>query len=189
MTYEIALNKSWDEIAALAPAQKYTVQLLTDTYEVNVTDRTVLMSSSDSPAKEEISVLILRYLTGILKQGYKQTGDWISFKELRGGQSYYPAFQKNTIKPILKCFKMDPDRFIKNLTEHFGGTFVEGGDVSIELVTFSEVRVRIIFWFGDEELPPEAIMLFDRELAEILTTEEIAALMYVMAEKILQTAY
>lgn len=181
MTYEIALNKAWDEIVALSPSQKHTVKFLTDFYEVQVIDRIVLMRPSDSPASEEISVLILRYLIGILKQGYNQTGEWISFKELRGGPSYYPAFQKNTIKPILKSLGEDPDSLIKNLTSRFGGKFVEGGDVSVELVTFPDVRVKFIFWFADKELPPEVTILFDRELAEIFTTEEVATLMFFLA--------
>jgi hypothetical protein len=180
VTYEIALKKAWDEIVELAPSQKYTVKFLTDIYEVQVIDRIVLMRSTDSPASEEISILILRYLIGILKHGYNQKGEWISFKELKGGPSYYPAYQKNT-KPILKSLREDPDSLIKNLTGRFGGKLVEGGDVSVELVTFPDVRVKFIFWFADKELPPDVTILFDRELAEIFTTEEIAALMFFLA--------
>ncbi|AKB13047.1 protein of unknown function [Methanosarcina thermophila] len=188
MTYEIALNKAWDEIAALAPSQEYTVKFLTDIYEVKINDKIVLMKPSDVPASEEISVLILRYLIGILKHGYIQKGEWISFKELKGGPSYYPAYQKNTIKPILKSLKENPDSLIKNLTERFGGKLVEGGDVSVELVTFPDVRVRFVFWFADKELPPEATILFDRELTKIFTTEEIAALMFFLAMAVLDNS-
>jgi hypothetical protein len=148
----------------------------------------VLMKPSDVPASEEISVLILRYLIGILKHGYIQKGEWISFKELKGGPSYYPAYQKNTIKPILKSLKENPDSLIKNLTERFGGKLVEGGDVSVELVTFPDVRVRFVFWFADKELPPEATILFDRELTKIFTTEEIAALMFFLAMAVLDNS-
>jgi len=188
VTYEIALNKAWDEIAALAPSQEYTVKFLTDIYEVKINDKIVLMKPSDVPASEEISVLILRYLIGILKHGYIQKGEWISFKELKGGPSYYPAYQKNTIKPILKSLKENPDSLIKNLTERFGGKLVEGGDVSVELVTFPDVRVRFVFWFADKELPPEATILFDRELTKIFTTEEIAALMFFLAMAVLDNS-
>jgi len=188
VTYEIALNKAWDEIAALAPSQEYTVKFLTDIYEVKINDKIVLMKPSDVPASEEISVLILRYLIGILKHGYIQKGEWISFKELKGGPSYYPAYQKNTIKPILKSLKENPDSLIKNLTERFGGKLVEGGDVSVELVTFPDVRVRFVFWFADKELPPEATILFDRELTKIFTTEEIAALMFFLSMAVLDNS-
>lgn len=184
MTYEIALNKAWDEIVALAPSQKYTIRLFTDFYEVKVTDRIVLLRASNAPASEDISILILHYLTGILKHGYNPKGKWISFKEVWGGQSYYPAFQKNTIDPILKSLKGKNDDLIRDLTGRLGGKIVEGGDVSVELVTFPEVHARIIFWFGDEELPPEIIIQFDRELAEIITTEDIAVLMFYLAKSI-----
>jgi hypothetical protein len=53
---------------------------------------------------------------------------------------------------------------IKNLTGRFGGKLVEGGDISIELVTFPDVRVKFIFWFGDEELPPEVLFSFNCSL-------------------------
>lgn len=188
MTYEIALNKAWDEIIALSPSQKHAVKFLTDTYEVQVINKTVLMKSSGSPASEEISVLILRYLTGILNHGYNQTGEWISFKELRGGPSYYPAYQKNTIKPLLKGLREAPDSLIRNLTGRYGGKLVEDGDVSVELVTFPDVHVKFNFWFADEELPPDVTILFDRELAEIFTTEEVAALMFFLAIALLDNS-
>ncbi|HII92221.1 MAG TPA: DUF3786 domain-containing protein [Methanosarcina sp.] len=188
MTYEIALNKAWDEIVALSPSQRHIVKFLTDVYEVQVLDRMVLMRSPNPHASEEISVLILRYLIGILKHGYTQKGEWISFKELKGGPSYYPAYQKNSIKPLLKSLREDPDSLIKNLTDRFGGKLVEGGDFSVELVTFPDVRVKFIFWFADKELPPEVTILFDRELAEIFTTEEIAALMFFLAIALLDNS-
>lgn len=188
MTYEIALNKAWDEIVALSPSQRHIVKFLTDVYEVQVLDRIVLMRSPNPHASEEISVLILRYLIGILKHGYTQKGEWISFKELKGGPSYYPAYQKNSIKPLLKSLREDPDSLIKNLTDRFGGKLVEGGDFSVELVTFPDVRVKFIFWFADKELPPEVTILFDRELAEIFTTEEIAALMFFLAIALLDNS-
>jgi hypothetical protein len=189
MTYEIALNRAWDEIGALVTgalvtSPKYTVQFLTDIYEVNVIDRVVLLKSSGTPANEDMAVLILHYLIGVLTHGYKQSGEWISFKEVWGGQSYYPAFQDNTLRPLMESLKRDPDGLFKNLTECLGGRLVEGGDLSVELVTFPEVCIRIIFWYGDEELPPDVTILFDKELARIIATEDIAALLYFVEKSI-----
>jgi hypothetical protein len=189
MTYEIALNKAWDEIVSLAPSPRYTLQFLADVYEVKVVDRSVLLKPSGSPANEDVAVLILHYLIGVLKHGYKQSGEWISFKEVWGGQSYYPAFQDSTLRPLVESLKRDPDGLLRNLTERLGGRLVEGGDLSVELVTFPEVRVRIIFWYGDEELPPDVTILFDRELAEVIATEDIAALLYFVAKSIVGKDY
>ena len=65
---------------------------------------------------------------------------------------------------------------------------MEGGDVAVELVTFPDVRVRFVFWFADKELPPEATILFDRELTKIFTTEEIAALMFFLSMAVLDNS-
>jgi hypothetical protein len=55
----------------------------------------------------------------------------------------------------------------------------------VEVMTFPEVYVRVILWRGDEELPPEANMLFDKGLAEVLSTEDIAVFLDLIAHKIL----
>jgi hypothetical protein len=162
MAYEIALDRAWNEIVALASTPKYIVQLLMDIYEVRVIDRVVLLKSSGAPANEDVAVLILHYLIGIIKHGYKQSGEWISFKDVWGGQSFYPAFQDHTLRLLVESLKRDPDGLFRNLMERLGGKLVEGGDLSVDLVTFPEVRVRIIFWYGDEELPPDVTILFDR---------------------------
>jgi len=184
MAYRIALDKAWNEIVALASSPKYNVQLLVDIYEVNVTDRVVQLKSSGVVANEDMAILILHYLIGILKHGYKQKGKWISFKEVWGGQSFYPAFRDRTLRPLAESLKRDPDGQFKDLMERLGGQLAEGGDISVELVTFPEVRVRIIFWYGDEELPPEVTILFDRGLAEVITTEDIAVLLHFVAKSI-----
>ena len=86
MAYEIALDRAWNEIVALASTPKYIVQLQMDIYEVRVIDRVVQLKSSGAVANEGMSILILHYLIGILKHGYKQKGEWISFKEVWGVQ-------------------------------------------------------------------------------------------------------
>lgn len=184
MAYEIALDRAWNEIVALASTPKYIVQLLMNIYEVRVIDRVVQLKSSGAIANEDMSILILHYLIGIIKHGYKQKGEWISFKEVWGGQSFYPAFQDRTLRPLVESLKRDPDGQFKDLMERLGGQLVEGGDISVELVTFPEVRVRIIFWYSDEELPPDVTILFDRGLAEVITTEDIAVLLHFVAKSI-----
>jgi hypothetical protein len=185
MTYETALDKAWDEIESLAPSSKYTVQFLMDTYEIIVIGRVVLLRSSGALANEDVAVLILHYLIGVLKHGYyKQSGEWISFKDAWGGQSFSPAFRESILRPMAESLSRDPDSLFKNLMERLGGRIVEGGDISVELVALPEVRIRLIFWYGDEELPPEVNMLFDRELAEIIATEDIAVLMHFVAKSI-----
>lgn len=70
-----------------------------------------------------------------------------------------------------------------NLAKNFGGRIVDGGDVAVDVETFPSVFVRMIFWRGDEDLPPEATILFNRGLSDVYIMEDIAVLLTLFAEK------
>jgi hypothetical protein len=180
MGYEISLQLAWDELDRLA-LQDCTLSLLGQNYQVRAGERAV--RSSGAPAGEMEAVLILHYLIGLLRHGFLTTGEWISFRETEGGKLFWPAFQESCIKPLVQSFQSDPEGLLRNLSERLGGRMVMGGDVAVELATFPGVFVRMVLWKGDEELPPEASMLFDRGLTEIYCMEDVAALLLAVVQK------
>jgi hypothetical protein len=180
MGYEASLERAWDELEGLA-LQDAAVSLLGDNYQVRVKERAVLLCGA--PAGQMEAVLILHYLIGLLQHGYYPRGEWISFKETRDGKLFWPAFQESAIKPLVQSFQSDPEGLVRNLSSRQGGRMVEGGDVAVEVATFPGVFVRLIFWKGDEELPPEASLLFDRGLTEIYSTEDVAVLLMAVVKK------
>jgi hypothetical protein len=181
MGYEISLNLAWEELQKLALPQKYFISLLMETYEIKIAEKAVLHQPSGIQADGVTSVLILRYLVGRSKHGFSPCGEWISFKETEGGKLFWPNFSQRAIKPLADCFQQDPDRLIRNILENFSGQVADGGDVAAELETFTDVFVRILFWRGDEDLPAEATMLFDRGLTEVYIMEDVAALLTLVA--------
>jgi hypothetical protein len=181
MGYEISLKLAWDELDRLA-LRDCTVSFLRENYQVRAGERAVLQLSG-APAAEMQAVLILHYLIGLFEHGFHTTGDWISFKETKGGKLFWPAFQESCIKPLVQSFQRDPAVMIRAMQERLGGRMVEGGDVAVELATLPEVFVRMVFWKGDEELPPEASMLFDRGLNEIYSTEDVAVLLLAVVQR------
>ena len=184
MGYEISLNKALDELIGAGEfSKKFAVTLLADSYEVRVDERAVLAVATNAPAGEVEAVLILHYLIGLQKYGFHPTGEWISFKEIEGGQVFWPAFEKSTIKPLLECFEKDPEGLKRVLVERFRGRIVEGGHTAVEVAMFPEIFVRILFWTGDEELPGGATILFDRGLTEIFCTEDIAVLLLFLVQE------
>jgi hypothetical protein len=182
MGYEISLKLAWDELEKLGLLD-CTISLLGENYQVKAGERAVLLQPSGAPAAEMQEVLILHYLIGLLMHGYHPTGEWISFKETPGGKLFWPAFQESCIKPLAQSFQKNPESLVRDLQERLGGRRVEGGDVAVELATFPEVFVRTVFWKGDEELPLEATMLFDRNLTEIYSTEDVAVLLMAVVKK------
>ena len=174
MGCEIALIKAWGELERLGLLSRSTIRFLTDAYEVNMSERTILQHPSLLPAEDYLCVLILHYLIGCLKHGYRPSGNWISFKDIWGGNTYFPAYRKNTIMPLIERLQKDPEGLTRKLTVSYNGEVVEGGDIAILLEAFPGVFIRIVIWRGEEEIPPEATMLFDRSLTDVLTTEDIA---------------
>jgi hypothetical protein len=184
MGYEISLNLAWDELLKLEAPQKCIVSLMGYDYRVMVNERVVLLESSGAPAEQIEAVLILHYLIGFLKHGFYPTGKWISFKETEGGKIFWPAFHKSTIKPLVECFQSDPEGLARNLVLHFSGRIVDGGDVAVEVAAFPGVFVRMIFWLGEDDLPPEATMLFDRGLMDVYSMEDVAVLMTLIVQRL-----
>jgi len=52
-----------------------------------------------------------------------------------------------------------------------GGT---NEDVGFEFKVFPKVPLQLILWEGDDEFPPEASILFDETIGEILSPEDVA---------------
>ena len=140
MGYETSLERAWDELDRLA-LQDCVVSLLGENYQVRASERAVLLSCG-APAGQMEAVLILHYLIGLLRHGFRPTGEWISFKETRDGKLFWPAFQESAIKPLVQSFQSDPEGLVRNLSARLGGRMVEGGDVAVELAAFPGVFVE-----------------------------------------------
>ena len=74
MGYEISLNMAWEEMQKLAFPQKCIISLITNTYEIRIAERAVLLQPSGVRADEVTSVLVLRYLVGRSKSGFCLSG-------------------------------------------------------------------------------------------------------------------
>jgi hypothetical protein len=61
---------------------------------------------------------------------------------------------------------------------------VEGGDATVEVTTFPGIYVKVMMWLGEEELPPQVTMLFDKNLARILAFEDIVVLLGIIVRTI-----
>lgn len=172
MGYEAALTKAWTDFLNIASGERYSVALLKDTYEIIPKDKRIYSLSCNMPAGTYLTIMILHYLTGTLKNAYSPSGEWISFKEVEGGTVYYPAFRESVIKPLIKKYG-DNATGLFHLAQRFNARKIEMGDAAIEIETFPNVMVRIVLWSGDDEFGPDATILFDKNLTRIYSMEDI----------------
>jgi len=143
--------------------------------EITITWPDLKLSFEDS--KEELpiqsQILLLHYLDGV-KSGSQLKGEWISFQDIPDGRFYLDAFLKRAKDPLVKTFGHKPELMVEMTTQTLGAEPYEYGDFSVVLKAFPLVPVALIIWKGDEEFLPEGNILFDRNISDILSAEDIA---------------
>ncbi|MFC1631870.1 DUF3786 domain-containing protein [Candidatus Omnitrophota bacterium] len=183
MKYVVAQDLAWKELSALAQEEKYTLGFLSDQYDIDLKNRLVLSRSCNVPAKDYLSIVLLHYLIQKIKGLPRITNEWLSFKQLPGGQGYYPTFKKRVIGVIVKKYAPHPEALLA-LGDRFQAKRTQLADFSVVLEVFEQLPALINFWRGDDEFGPEANLLFDQSISSILCTEDVVVLAEVLAHTI-----
>ena len=126
-------------------------------------------SEMEIPLQEQ--VLILHYM--MATRIPLLTGHWISYREIPGASFYYGAFVKRAIEPLKKVFGQNISGFCRAADMLFASA-IESGDAGFEFRVLPAVPLQLILWKGDEEFPAEANILFDNNIGQILSPEDVA---------------
>lgn len=169
MGYQAALEKAWKAVESAGLGGTQEVRFFSEKCLVDIARHSVL-AVSGGPVKDFISILVLHYLKKRQEGLPPLAGEWISFKELEAGEQYYPAFRKRSIEPLLKKYGENPAGMRAPVCAG------ARGDAEVTVEAFSGVPLRAVIWKGDEDFPPEATILFDKSIAGIFCTEDVAVL-------------
>ncbi|MFH1867339.1 MAG: DUF3786 domain-containing protein [Candidatus Omnitrophota bacterium] len=175
MAYEAALSKAWSELENITSDNHHSVRFLSDEFAINLKERSIVSISCNIPAKDYLSILILHYLVKKTESLPPPTGEWVSFKQLEGGEGYYPSFKKRVIDTIMRKYKDNPQALFE-LVERFNAKKTQLADISVVLEPFIGVPILINFWLGDNEFGSDANVFFDKSITEIYCTEDIVVL-------------
>jgi hypothetical protein len=152
---------------------KIGINYLNQPYHIMLPDGKILLENSGLEAPLRDKILILHYFT--LAKGTPATGILIAYKQLLGGVSYFPAFSQRAIAPFVKHFGKNPELLIKAAAQ-LGGREADYGDVSVTVNAFDHVPITLVLWKGDEELAPNGNILFDANISDYLSTEDVTVL-------------
>jgi len=125
--------------------------------------------SKEVPIQEQ--VLILHYMMG--ESAPASDDKWISYREIPGASFYFSAFVKRATDPLKKVFGQNIPGLLKS-AEQLNGKSIEAGDAGFEFRLFPRISLQLILWEGDEEFPPEANILFQENVGEIISPEDAA---------------
>lgn len=163
--------------ARYAGPNEIVINYLNQPYHIALPDVEISLEDSpdfigmEVPLKDKI--LILHYFAGA--KGTPATGILIAYKQLVGGISYFPAFSQRAIAPFVNHFGKNPELLIKAAAK-LGGREVDYGDVSVSVNAFDHVPITLVLWRGDEELAPNGNILFDANISDYLSTEDVTVL-------------
>jgi len=183
MKYDAAISNAWAEAGEAAKGENPAIRFLSDKYEVDIGKKSVLSVSCNIPARPYLVILILHYLKSVKKGLSLLKGEWISFREIPGGEGYYPAFRKRVIDTVLRKYKESPEALL-DLVESFGARKAGLADISVIIEVFYGVPVLINFWKGDEDFGPDANVLFDKSIKDIFCAEDIVVMSELVAHSI-----
>jgi hypothetical protein len=133
----------------------------------------VILQTNGEPVPIPEKILILHYLLTARGASFQQ--NLITFREVPEGPFYYSAFIKRALDPLAQTFGAEPHRLL-DCGSQLGAIPDELGDASITLKPLPHVPVTLVIWGGDDELPPQANILFDESIVSYLPTEDIAVL-------------
>jgi hypothetical protein len=157
---------------------------LNQSYRITIPDCKILLEESSTEAPLRDKILILHYFTG--SKGTPATGRLIAYKQLPGGVSYFSAFSQRAIAPLVRNFGRSPELLTKAVTK-LGGHEADHGDVSMTVSAFPRVPITLVLWRGDEEVAPNGNILFDANISDYLSTEDVTVLCEIIIWKLVRS--
>lgn len=148
------------------------IPFLNRTYTVSYPDFTFTDSAdADTQVPIQEEVLILHYLSALTT--IQPSGNWVAYREIPGAGFYFSAFEKRAIDPLKTSFGQNT-KALESAAAQLEAIPIDTGDAGFELNIMPRVPVQMIMWEGDEEFEPEANILFDQSVGQILSPEDIA---------------
>lgn len=118
-------------------------------------------------------LLVLHYL--VRADGAGRAGKVINFPRIPGASGYSMPFRGRVIQRIMGGFGSEPEKLLERGRE-LGWSRARYGDASVEVRAFPKVSLFFVVWKGDDELPPEATVLFDENIDHYLDVEDVVVL-------------
>ena len=198
MGLDDAFEKAWDDLrhmnipemchlAAVPPPDSHGhvwVPLLGENFAVHVEEEKVLLIGTE-PARPDKGLIVLHYLIGAMS--IEPTGNLVSFRELKGGDVYWKAYEGRSITRLQDSFGERPEALheaVKGM-EHKKAAM---GDVGYVITALPKVPVTVAVWGSDDELPASANVLWDETVKYYLHTEDVAGLGGIVACELIKRA-
>jgi len=162
-----------EKLGARFSGDKLTLKILGKDFSVDSKGNL----SSDIHMHLWVTIPVLSYIingAGILPV----SGNWVPFRELKSGKTWYRLFEQRCEKPLKKVADNYTDLF-EDMIRIFNGRQVENhyeSDISLVLLPLPKVPMLICYWRPEDGLESNFNLFFDSTAEENLGIESIFAL-------------
>lgn len=167
---EMARNAAcmYDEAAGVL-----TLRMVGRNWNVKYPDGDVYLEGKTISDDYKSMTMVLRYLLDA--KGVESTGETIAYRDISGGNHYFKSFEGRCLKRLAFTFGHKPEGF-KKAMEALGAEKLELGDISYRFEFINNMYLTAILWLADEEFPPEAQILFDKNVSSAFDAEDMAVM-------------
>ena len=97
------------------------------------------------------------------------SGNLVAFRQVKRVYPFEAAYRRTIISRLQELFAGKTEE-LRKACEVLGGTLLPQGDVGYVLPVFPFLNIAVLFWDKDEEFEAQANMLFDSEIAALVTS-------------------
>jgi len=199
--YRIAYEKFWqdiknrdpEEIAAARAVEydsatgRFVVKFFEEEHVADINGQLVYRRADGRRPELTDAIIILNYLAYARPLAPTEPR-WVSLKEIPGGMIFYPAFHKTAVHDLIEAFGRQASR-LQVAARSLGGKPVALGDSAAVFRAFPEIPLCVAVWEGDDEVPPNATILYDPSVEAMLHVESIIGLGMSLAAKLRALAW
>ncbi len=153
--------------------REYTLPYLGRIYRITWPAGEILSHGTGKEAPTATAIILIHYLTRAT--GKPPTGKWIPFRHLWGGDAFNPAFQISCPAPLEEYFGRKNSLF-KRLVHKRLHARPARETSSFIVMALPRLPLLLRLEEGDSEVPPRAMILFDKTANDYLVTEDLAVL-------------
>ena len=187
--YQLAMQQAWQRLALRPPAEieslgappvaahsrRWDLPVLGARFEIDL-DRRYIDVAGAAPPGPMWSILALHYLLAAVP--VPPPARQISFEQIPDGRNYSGPYNGRVVRLFCATVGRSRESFLAAAAA-LGARTVNCGDAAVELPVFPRVPLTIVWYAGDDELPPGASFLYNDNLPSVLDVEDII----VMAER------
>lgn len=167
---KIDLRDLHNRSGACVNEREIQIEYLNHKYSIRLPGVEITYINGESDVSPREKIILLHYLNR--SKGTPLSGKSIDFREVPGGNTYYPVFEDRVHRPFLEAFG-ESSHLLLEASLALKGEKGDFGDISFRIPVFPKVPIDFAIYEGDEEFPPACKVLFDPSINDYLSTEDI----------------